>query len=206
MVRNNYNDTHEKILECGKKHFIEYGFEKSSLRDICKDACVTTGAFYRHFNDKNELFKAIVSPVANKIIDNFFKYEKISINGIRTKQNKKVAEVHVDGTIETAMFLFDNKEIYALLINGSFGSSYENFLEKLTEMEDNTRIKMQEIYSEEDDSQEYISNKGFHIINHSHFLALTEAVLHSEDKEELIDHAKLVSRFFSGGWKTVRGY
>ena len=51
MGRNNYDDTHEKILECGKKHFIEYGFEKSSLRDICKDACVTTGAFYRHFND-----------------------------------------------------------------------------------------------------------------------------------------------------------
>ena len=167
---------------------------------------MTTGAFYRHFNDKNELFEAIVSPVANKIIDNFFKYEKISINGIRTKQNEKVAEVHVDGTIETAMFLFENKEIYALLINGSFGSSYANFLEKLTEMEDGTRIKMQEIYSDTDDSQEHISNKGFHIINHSHFLALTEAVLHSENKEELIDHAKLVSRFFSGGWKTVRGY
>ena len=206
MIRSSFDDTHAQILDSGKKHFLKNGFEKASLRDICKDAGVTTGAFYRHFNDKNELFEAIVSPVANKIIDNFFKYEQISINGIRTKHNEKVAEVHVDGTIETAMFLFDNKEIYALLINGSFGSSYENFLEKLTEMEDNTRIKMKEIYSEEDDSHEHISNKGFHIINHSHFLALTEAVLHSENKEELIDNAKLVSRFFSGGWKTVRGY
>ena len=206
MIRSSFDDTHTKILECGKKHFLKNGFEKASLRDICKDAGVTTGAFYRHFNDKNELFEAIVSPVANKIIDNFVKYEKISINGIRTKQNEKVAEVHVDGTIETAMFLFDNKEIYALIIYGSFGSSYENFLEKLTEMEDNTRIKMQEIYSESDDSQEHISNKGFHIINHSHFLALTEAVLHSENKEELIDNVKLVSRFFSGGWKAIRGY
>ena len=206
MIRSSFDDTHAKILDCGKKHFLKNGFEKAGLRDICKDAGVTTGACYRHFNDKNELFEAIVSPVANKIIDNFFKYEKISINGIRTKQNEKVAEVHVDGTIETAMFLFENKEIYALLINGSFGSSYANFLEKLTEMEDGTRIKMQEIYSDTDDSQEHISNKGFHIINHSHFLALTEAVLHSENKEELIDHAKLVSRFFSGGWKTVRGY
>ena len=206
MIRSSFDDTHAQILDSGKKHFLKNGFEKASLRDICKDAGVTTGAFYRHFNDKNELFEAIVSPVANKIIDNFFKYEQISINGIRTKHNEKVAEVHVDGTIETAMFLFDNKEIYALLINGYFGSSYENFLEKLTEMEDNTRIKMKEIYSEEDDSHEHISNKGFHIINHSHFLALTEAVLHSENKEELIDNAKLVSRFFSGGWKTIRGY
>ncbi len=206
MIRSNFDDTHTKILDCGKKHFLKNGFEKASLRDICKDAGVTTGAFYRHFIDKNDLFEAIVSPIANKIIDNFFKYEKKSINGIRTKQNEKIAEVHVDGTIETALFLFDNKEIYALLINGSFGSSYANFLEKLTEMEDNTRIKMQEVYSVSDNSYEHISSKGFHIINHSHFLALTEAVLHSENEDELIENAKLVSRFFSGGWKTIRGY
>ena len=169
MVRNNYDETHEKILKCGKKHFLKYGFEKSSLRDICKDACVTTGAFYRHFNDKNELFEAIVSPVANKIISNFFDYEKASIDNVKTKQNAKVAQVHVEGTIETAMFLFDNKEIYSLIINGSYGTSYENFLEKLTGMEDDARIKMQEISLEADTSSEKISDKGFHIINHAHF-------------------------------------
>lgn len=206
MVRNNYDETHEKILKCGKKHFLKYGFEKSSLRDICKDACVTTGAFYRHFNDKNELFEAIVSPVANTIISNFFDYEKASIDNVKTKQNAKVAQVHVEGTIETAMFLFDNKEIYSLIINGSYGTSYENFLEKLTGMEDDARIKMQEISLEADTSSEKISDKGFHIINHAHFLALTEAVLHSESKEELLENARLVSCFFSEGWKKVRGY
>jgi len=206
VIRSNFDDTHAKILDCGKKHFLKNGFEKASLRDICKDAGVTTGAFYRHFSDKNELFEEVVSPIANKIIDNFLKYEKVSINGIKTNQEETVAKVHIDGTIETALFLFDNKEMYALLINGSFGSSYANFLEKLTEMEDDTRIKMQEVYSETDNSHEHISNKGFHIINHSHFLALTEAVLHSENKDELIENARLVSRFFSGGWKTVRGY
>ena len=187
MIRSNFDDTHAKILDCGKKHFLKNGFEKASLRDICKDAGVTTGAFYRHFSDKNELFEEVVSPIANKIIDNFLKYEKVSINGLKTNQEETVAKVHIDGTIETALFLFDNKEMYALLINGSFGSSYANFLEK-------------------DNSYEHISNKGFHIINHSHFLALTEAVLHSENKDELIENARLVSRFFSGGWKTVRGY
>lgn len=206
MIRSNFDDTHAKILDCGKKHFLKNGFERASLRDICKDAGVTTGAFYRHFSDKNELFEAIISPIANKIIDNFLKYEKVSINRIKTNQEETVAKVHIDGTMETALFLFDNKEMYSLLINGSFGSSYANFLEKLTGMEDDTRIKMQEVYSETDNSYEHISNKGFHIINHSHFLALTEAVLHSENKDELIENARLVSRFFSGGWKTVRGY
>ena len=206
MVRNNYDEIHEKILECGKRHFLKYGFEKSSLRDICKDACVTTGAFYRHFDNKNELFEAIVSPVADKIFSNFFDYEKESIDSIKTKHNEKVSQVHIDGTFETALFLFDNKEIYSLIINGSYGTSYENFLEKLTKMEDDTRIKMQEISLEAGISSEKISDKGFHIINHAHFLALTEAVLHSESKEELLENARLVSCFFSEGWKKVRGY
>lgn len=169
MVRNNYDETHEKILECGKRHFLKYGFEKSNLRDICKDACVTTGAFYRHFDNKNELFEAIVSPVADKIFSNFFDYEKESIDSIKTKHNEKVSRVHIDGTIETALFLFDNKEIYSLIINGSYGTSYENFLEKLTKMEDDTRIKMQEISLEAGISSERINDKGFHIINHAHF-------------------------------------
>lgn len=206
MGENNYDDTHEKILECGKRHFLKYGFEKSSLRDICKDACVTTGAFYRHFDNKNELFEAIVSPVADKIFSNFFDYEQASIDSIKTKQNEKVSQVHIDGTIETAMFLFDNKEIYSLIINGSYGTSYENFLEKLTKMEDDSRIKMQEISLEAGIFPERISDKGFHIINHAHFLALTEAVLHSESKQELLENARLVSCFFSEGWKKVRGY
>ena len=206
MANGDYEATHKKILDCGKNIFKTQGFEKSSLRDICKDACVTTGAFYRHFNDKNELFEAIVSPVANKIISNFFDYEKASIDSVKTKQNAKVAQVHVEGTIETAMFLFDNKEIYSLIINGSYGTSYENFLEKLTGMEDDARIKMQEISLEADTSSEKISDKGFHIINHAHFLALTEAVLHSENKQELLENARLVSCFFSGGWENIRGY
>jgi transcriptional regulator, tetR family len=117
-----------------------------------------------------------------------------------------VAQVHVEGTIETAMFLFDNKEIYSLIINGSYGTSYENFLEKLTGMEDDARIKMQEISLEADTASEKISDKGFHIINHAHFLALTEAVLHSENKQELLENARLVSCFFSGGWENIRGY
>ena len=104
LIRSNFDDTHTKILDCGRKHFLKNGFEKASLRDICKDAGVTTKAFYRHFNDKNELFEAIVSLIANKIIDNFLKYEKVSINGITTNREKTVARVHIDGTIETAHY------------------------------------------------------------------------------------------------------
>ncbi len=44
-----FNQTHESLLFCAKKQFLEYGFEKASIREICKEASVTNGAFYNHF-------------------------------------------------------------------------------------------------------------------------------------------------------------
>ena len=44
-----FQQTHENLLLCAQKHFLKYGFERASIREICKDAHVTNGAFYNHF-------------------------------------------------------------------------------------------------------------------------------------------------------------
>ena len=46
-----FQQTHENLLLCAQKHFLKYGFERASIREICKDAHVTNGAFYNHFED-----------------------------------------------------------------------------------------------------------------------------------------------------------
>ena len=52
-----FQQTHENLLACAKKHFLENGFERASIREICKAAHVTNGAFYNHFEDKEALFR-----------------------------------------------------------------------------------------------------------------------------------------------------
>ena len=52
-----------RLLEEGKKAFIEKGYGGAYLRDIAKDAGVTTGAIYAHYKDKDALFVDLVSPV-----------------------------------------------------------------------------------------------------------------------------------------------
>ena len=39
-------DIREALLKSGKEEFLAHGFEKASLRVICKKAGLTTGAFY----------------------------------------------------------------------------------------------------------------------------------------------------------------
>ena len=67
MANGDYEKTHKKILDCGKKIFKEQGFEKANLRAICKSAGVTTGAFYGHFEDKEALFSELVEPIVSQI-------------------------------------------------------------------------------------------------------------------------------------------
>ena len=57
-----FQQTHENLLACAKEHFLENGFERASIREICKAAHVTNGAFYNHFEDKEALFGALVEP------------------------------------------------------------------------------------------------------------------------------------------------
>ena len=53
--KNRSTATRRDILEAASKLIRELGFEKMTIRDVCAEAGVTTGAFYHHFSSKDEL-------------------------------------------------------------------------------------------------------------------------------------------------------
>lgn len=61
--------TIEDIIESAKTELLSHGFAGASLRTIASGANITTGALYRHFKDKDELFKAVVSPVVEDLLE-----------------------------------------------------------------------------------------------------------------------------------------
>lgn len=55
--------TQRKILNAALALMREQGFEKVSIRDICKAAGITTGAFYHHFPSKESLLESGFAPM-----------------------------------------------------------------------------------------------------------------------------------------------
>ncbi|MCU7945183.1 MAG: TetR/AcrR family transcriptional regulator [Candidatus Thiodiazotropha sp. (ex Cardiolucina cf. quadrata)] len=53
--------THIKILESIHRGFRRQGFEGAGIDGLAKDAGVTSGAFYKHFNSKADAFRESVS-------------------------------------------------------------------------------------------------------------------------------------------------
>lgn len=52
--------TRAKVLEAARALFTEHGYEASTIRDIAKRAGLSTGAVFANFQDKNDLFEAVL--------------------------------------------------------------------------------------------------------------------------------------------------
>ena len=64
------NVTLKKIQEAAMAEFLDKGFQGASLRQIVKNAGVTTGAFYGYFSSKEALFASLVEPHAAALMGN----------------------------------------------------------------------------------------------------------------------------------------
>ena len=53
-------DTRQRILESARRLFNSKGFAEVSIGEIMENAGLTHGGFYRHFNDKSELYAEAV--------------------------------------------------------------------------------------------------------------------------------------------------
>ena len=64
-------ETQMKILEVGKKEFLEKGFKDASLNKIVAEAGFTKGAFYGYYPDKAALFEDLVGEAAKGLLEQF---------------------------------------------------------------------------------------------------------------------------------------
>ncbi len=115
-------DTREAILNSGRQEFLIYGFDKASLRTICKNAHVTTGAFYSCFSRKEELFSAIVEPMLKEY---YLMYEGVIQSALADMRNCEQNEMKVID------FILDHRDEFRLLFDCSDGTKYEGFRDNL---------------------------------------------------------------------------
>ena len=91
-------DTEKNILNTARKHFLKDGFSGASLRNIVKDAGLTTGAFYKYYPTKEALFDALTDPyiehiyqIYDRVVEDF---EKLSAK----EQTSNMSDTSGNGT------------------------------------------------------------------------------------------------------------
>ncbi len=115
-------DIKEQLLVSGKREFLESGYEKASLRTICKKAGLTTGAFYSRFSGKEELFEALVEPM-------LCGFE----NMYRQVISREMADLDsdIDNELTAITYAVTHRDEFRLLFECSAGTKYEGFRDHL---------------------------------------------------------------------------
>ena len=111
------------LLQSGKQQFLAYGFDRASLRVICRNANVTTGAFYSHFDKKEDLFCAIVEPTVSAFRELF-----------DTAAGRESADLgSAEMELRSIAFARTHRDEYRLLLDCADGTKYAGFRKWLTE-------------------------------------------------------------------------
>ena len=195
----------DKIIECAKQEFLEKGFEGASMRNIAENAGYTTGMLYGRFADKGELFKAIVKAPAEKL---YFYYADVQheFAGLAPETQYNDMHIYVDARINDMLdIVYSNFDEFKLIISGSKGSEYENYVDKLIEIEtDNTVRFISELNAAGIKVNDVRADLS-HMLATAMFNGMFEVVEHDFTKEDARSYIKQLQYFFNAGWDKILG-
>lgn len=198
-----YEKTHEEILKSAMKTFSEVGFRNASIRNICKDAGVTNGAFYAHFESKEALFAALVSDKLDVFNEKYQDMSDISISSVEDVL-KMFASSY--SSIETLIrYIYSERDVFMLVLKSSGGTSYENFVSDFIDAEcRNTMVFLDScrkfMKNPENISERFIRLGSSMVIN-----ATLDAFAEGVSEEENIRETKKASDFCVAGYRQLLG-
>ncbi len=185
-----------RLLESAKQEFLMQGFEKASLKTICEKADVTTGALYKRYKGKEELFAAVVSGTVEKM--NKYAFEKINTSEKDISDSELMAAWSMDESMILSWFemLYACKDGFFLLLTCAAGTRYSNFQHDwVNQMAEKTYAFYLEMYRR-GLTMVQISEKEMHVLVSTYWTTVYEPFIHGFSWEEIKSYIKLVCRLF----------
>lgn len=130
-----------RLIQAAKEEFLQKGFEKASLTNICKASGVTTGALYKRYKGKEELFCALVDDTVQSMKDYVAGIESIDLSKYTDEQLYDSFSLSAERNMEWFKSLYEQKEEFMLLIRCASGTKYENFHQDWTKQMNNIDYK-----------------------------------------------------------------
>ena len=200
-----FQQTHENLLACAKKHFLEFGFERASIREICKDTNVTNGAFYNHFADKEALFGSLVESVVQTIQKIYSESIDKHFDLVKTDELKNLWRLSESTIIQIIEYIYEHFDVFRLLLMCSSGTKYAGFLDDLVRADVQETIKLIAELKARGVPVNDLDEDEWHMLVHSYYASIAEIVMHNYPKSAALKYAHTLSVFFSSGWQTVLG-
>ncbi len=186
-----------KILESAKNEFLEKGFIGASLKEISENAGVTTGAIYKRYSGKEELFIDVVKPavkIFDEVIEYYFKINEKRKSENRMKESFSESLRNLELIIKK---VYEKKELAMILLAKSDGTIYSNFIHDFIENNFSSTYEFMEELEKEGMCELKISYMEYHILLTSYWMSIFEIIIHDFSLDEALDFAEKIDVFFS---------
>lgn len=192
--------TKQKIQAAALAEFLDKGFLGASLRQIVKNAGVTTGAFYGYFSSKEALFASIVEPHAAALMGRFMEAQTSFAELPETEQPGHMGQESADYVHWMVDYICQNHEPVKLLLTKAEGTSYEHFVHNMVEVEVEYTLRYMEVLRRLGQNVPELSRSLCHIIASGMFNGLFEIVVHDMPREQAMRDVDQFRAFYTSGW------
>ena len=199
----NISKTQEKILEIGKKEFLDKGFKEASLNEIVEKAGFTKGAFYGYYPTKESLFDSLVFEVINEFNEKFKKAKDDHFNLILQNKASRTINLSTDYLKYFVNYVYDHFDVFKLILCCSNGTKYNNYIHNLVVQDIIWTEEFFKILKAKNKIRGNISKELHHMIVSAYFTAAFETVVHDMKREEAIKYIEELATFFNAGWKSL---
>ena len=204
-MEENSATTLEKIQEAAMAEFLDKGFQGASLRQIVKNAGVTTGAFYGYFSSKEALFTAIVEPHATALMGKFMWAQTSFAELPEEEQPQHMGVESRDYVAWMVDYICRHREPVKLLLCCAEGTSYENFIHNMVEEEVESTLRYMGVLRRMGRDIPQMSRSLCHIIASGMFNAIFEVVIHDMPYEQALRDVEQLQTFYTAGWSKLMG-
>ena len=197
--------TLEKIQQAALTEFLDKGFLSASLRQIVKNAGVTTGAFYGYFSCKEALFASIVEPHAAALMGRFMEAQTSFAGRPEAEQPEHMGEDSESCLDWMVDYICQNREPVKLLLCRAEGTGYESFVHNMVEVEVEYTLKYMEVLRRLGKDIPQLDQSLCHIIASGMFNGLFEIVIHDMPREQAHRDVTQFRTFYTAGWLELMG-
>ena len=200
-----YSATLEKIQQAALAEFLDKGFLGASLRQIVKNAGVTTGAFYGYFSSKEALFNAIVEPHAAALMGRVMEAQTTFAELPEKEQPEHMGLESgrcVDWMVD---YICAHREPVKLLLCCAEGTSYEHFVHNMVEVEVEYTQRYMEVLRRLGRDIPVLDKSLCHIIASGMFNGIFEIVVHDMPRDQAMRDVDQLRAFYTAGWSKLMG-
>ncbi len=196
-------DTEKNILNTARKHFLKDGFSGASLRNIVKDAGLTTGAFYKYYPTKEALFDALTDPyiehiyqIYDRVVEDF---EKLSAK----EQTSNMSDTSGDGMDQMIDYIYEHYDNFRLLLKCGDSGKFETFIHNMVDREMRSSLEYVKKMKEDGIEIPIVGESLMHMIYTGFFSSSFQIIEHDIDKETAKRNVHKLREFNTGGWERL---